>query len=457
MKLPSILSNLFGSKVTLKNKFNEAFLYGFGGYTQYDDKAPTYLEKGYNYNPIVYAIINQQSIKTASIPYYVKKVDDKQAHKRLKRLRMATKGDYSVQQQVRSMILENKAFSEADMPFPLEAPNISQTWTEFLSLYKCFLKLTGNVYIYLLAPEDGMNKGTPIQVYLLPSHLVQIVTRNKADMMGVESPVSGYILTYGRSYIKFDASNVIHIKYSNPNYDESGSHLYGQSPLRSALRNILSSNKALDLNIKTIKSGGAFGFIHGKQTAITEDQAKSIKERLLEMNSSPEDLSKIAGISAEIGFTRLSLTSDELKPFDYLNFDQKQIANVLGWDDKLLNSDAGAKYDNIAHARKRVITDNIQPDLLMFADAINTEFLPRFKGYEGTVLEFDFMELPEMQTDTTELVTWLKEALDRGVITRNEFRLAISYVVVEDDNMDKHTVSTDIMSLDEALETQFNI
>ena len=95
-------------------------------------------------------------------------------------------------------------------------------------------------------------------------------------------------------------------------------------------------------------------------------------------NSLNNDLSKIAGSSAEIGFTRLSLTSDELKPFDYLKFDTKQICNVLGWSDKLLNSDEGAKYDNIGYARRMAITDNIQPDLKLLANALNTQFLPYF-------------------------------------------------------------------------------
>ena len=87
--------------------------------------------------------------------------------------------------------------------------------------------------------------------------------------------------------------------------------------MRAALRNIESSNSAMELNIKTLKSGGAFGFIHGKGPAgITQAQAKELKERLIEMNASPENLGKIAGVSAELGFQRISLTSEELKPFD---------------------------------------------------------------------------------------------------------------------------------------------
>lgn len=444
---------------SLNNKFNQAFLWGLGGggYTLYDPKGTTYIDEGYNINPIVYSIINQQATKTASIPYYIKKIEDEIALKSLIRLRQATKMNMNAQQKVQHLLLESKAFQNNEMAFPMERPNANQNWTEFIALYKTFLKLTGNVYIYMLTVEDGANAGKPMALYILPSQDVQIIVKDHADYLGIESPIKSYILTQGRAYIEFEAENVIHIKYPNPNYGENGEHLYGQSPLRSALKNIMSSNSALDLNIRTLKSGGAFGFLHGKQTAITPDQAKELKERLTEMNNDPANLGKIAGVSADMGFTRISLTSDELKPFDFLNFDQKMIANVLGWSDKLLNNDQGAKYDNIGEERKRMITDNIVPDLNLLEDALNNYFLPRFKGYEGSRIEFDVMELPEMQEDAVALSGWLYDGLDKAVFNRNEVRKALRWVELENPDMERFTVQNDIITLEEAIDNEFNI
>jgi hypothetical protein len=437
------------------NPFNGAFLWGSGNSTHYDVNGQSYVDKGYNYNSFVYSIINQQATKTASIPYHVKKIEDKNAMKRLEAFELATKHNYTPQQQIRKVLLESKAYGEDYMPFPMERPNATQTWTEVLALYKTFMKLTGNCYFYLLSPSEGMNAGTPIQVYVLPSQFMQIVIKQNADMLSVESPIKEYMLIQSKSYITFEAEKVIHVKYPNPNYSESGEHLYGQSPLRSALRNIQSSNTAVDLNIKTLKSGGAFGFIHGKSTALTEAQAKEIKQRLLEMNGSPEDLSKIAGVSTEVGFTRLSLTSDELKPFDFLKFDKQEIADVLNWS--IDDSNRGDFGGTINEIKKTRITDNIAPDLDLLTDKLNAEFLPLFKGYEKSIIKFDFTELPEMQADIKDLVLWLKDALDRGVITRNEFRQAIRYVKSDDKNMDEYTVNTETMSLDEALNQDFTI
>lgn len=443
----------------LLNKYNRQFFSWIGGsFTFYDPNNETYIEKGYNKNPIVNAIVNQMATKTGSVPYYIREVKDKKAKKSLDKLLMSTKGDLSPSQHLKKYILETKAFNEDEIPFPMERPNINQTWTEFWILYKTFISLTGNAYMYIVSPENGANKGKPLQVYWLPSHLIQIIIKDNAKLLLDEDPIRGYMVTFSdQSFNEFDSEDVIHIKYANPNFGMNGEHLYGMSPLRAALRNIESSNDSLDLNIKTMKSGGAFGFIHGKSVGLTETQATAIKDKLTKMNNSHDALSRIQGASAELGFTKVGLTNEELQTFEMLKFDQKQIANVLRWDDKLLNNDDGAKFDNINIVRKRVISDNIVPDLKLLTDALNRDFLPRFKGFENTVLVFDVMELPEMQQDKKMISEWVKPMVDIGVLNKNEGRLALGFSLSEDKDMDIHTVATDIISLKDALDNDFSI
>ena len=64
------------------------------------------------------------------------------------------------------------------------------------------------------------------------------------------------------------------------------------------------------------------------------------------------------------------------------------------------------------------------------------------------------MELPEMQQDVKELTEWLNTALDRGVITRNEYRTSINFLEVDEDAMKRYTVQNDIIGLDEALDNE---
>jgi HK97 family phage portal protein len=426
----NILQNLTG-KLMGKNVYNEAFFSYLGaGYTSYDVDNKTYLNKGYNTNPDVFACITQMATKTVSVPYEVKIVNDKESYKKLKNFQRATAGNFDF------------------------IPNTTQTWSDVWALYKTYMKLTGNCYFYLLSPEEGANAGIPVQLYVLPAHLMQIVLKQKANMLSTESPIDHYVLIEGNTMIKFMAKDIIHIKYSNPNFDLSGSHLYGMSPLRAALRNINSSNSGIDLNVKTLQNGGAFGFIHGKGTPLSVDQANSLKERLVEMDASPERLSRIAGASGELAFTRISLTTDELKPFDYLKFDQKAICNVLNWPDELLNNDGKSKLGSTDtnQARKQAITDNILPDLTLLQDSLNKNFIKKFKGYENAVIEWDVDDLPEMQEDMSKKMEWLSKA----PLTPNEIRHALKYDMIVEDGMDTVWVDSNKQRITDVSMTAFD-
>ena len=360
------------------NPFNQAF-YSFlgGGYTQYDPNADVYLESGYLYNPTVYSVIRQMSDKAKTIPFGVKRIKDLNSKRLYDSYKTQTKGTITPQQYLKKGMLETKAFDEKTLPWPMERPNALQTWDDIDALYQVYLQTTGNFYLYCLT---GDFKTEPEAVYVLPAHLMQIVLKKNASMLGTESPIDYYILTEGDTYTQFSADEVIHIKLPNPEYDTLGSHLYGLSPLRAALRNIQSSNETIDLNNRTLKNSGAFGFITGKNYPLTHDQADDVKRRLENMRENTDHLGQIEGASAELAFTQISLTTDQLKPFSFLAYDEKQICNVLGWDDKLLNNDAGAKYDNVQWAQKRVLINTVMPTLDLFATAMTQYFLPKFKS-----------------------------------------------------------------------------
>ena len=91
------------------------------------------------------------------------------------------------------------------------------------------------------------------------------------------------------------------------------------------------------------------------------------------------------------------------------------------------------------------------PDLALIEDALNTEILKRFKGYENAVAYFDYSLLPEMQTDMKQMVDWLTIALKDGVITRNEYRQALNYETETFDVFNEYSVQFGMMPLIDAL------
>lgn len=438
------------------NAFNKAF-YKYVGqhFTAYDMLAETYLEKGYLYNSTVFSVISQRARKAQQVPFTVKRVADKQAKAKLDVIKIATKGLPRPNQLAKYKELEKKAFQEDIMEFPMKKPNELQTWASIIGLYETFMATTGNFYLYLLRGDFSKE---PLQVYVLPSHLIQIILKPNASLLGTESPIKSYMLIEGDKFVEFEAENVIHVKYENPEYGLNGEHLYGLSPLRAAIRNIQSSNYATDSNINAMLNSGVFGFLHGKGDQVLNDtQAKALKTRLKEMQASREYLGKMAAVSSEIGFTRIAMTTDELKPFDYLQWDEKQICNVLGWDNILLNDKTRATDNNVEQAEQRVVVNTTMPSLKLLAEALQDHFLPSFKGYDNVEFSFDFSELPEMQQDMAELVGWLGQALDRAVINRDTFREFLGLPKEDTTEMKAYTVIQDVIPLEEAINSDFRI
>jgi hypothetical protein len=431
-----------------KNLFNESIYKYVGGLTMtYNRDLETLMVKGYGENPDVNAIINQQASKTTSVPYCVKKIDDKEAYKKLKKY----PNNPTFQQKLAISKLKRKAYeSDTEMPMPIERPNVNQSWNDIFFLYKVFLKVTGNVYLYKQMIKEGPNAGKPLQMYILPSHWMQIVLKPNANFMSVDNPIDYYIMQQGNQFVRFPADEIIHIKRSNPFYDNNGSHLYGYSELMAAIRNITSSNNGIDNNTKTMLNSGVYGFIHAGDgaTPLTAEQGQSLKDRLVEMDNDSMRLSNIAGASAKLGFTRISLTTDELKPFDYLSYDRRTLANCLNWNVDLLNEEkngSGFGVDTMNEARKRVVTDNIKPDLDLLAEYLNLEFIQLYKGYEDAVIEWDISELPEMQTDMETMSKWVNAV----PLTLNERREVFNYEEMEDEMMNEVYIPTGIVNIND--------
>lgn len=443
------LATWLAPKKALTNAFNEAFfsLIG-GGWTAYDSSAKTYIEKGYNENPDVYAIVSQIARKFSSVPGVLKEVKDKKAKKELKRLYGQS---LTPQEVLRKSKLEIKAYSEdlEEIEEPLERPNYYQSETEFKALWETFMLLTGNAYQWILSPEDGANAGRPMERFLLPAHYVQIVLKKDYNLNSLESPIDHYILMMGNSFIRFEAKDIIHSKFPNPNYDLAGRHLYGQSPLEASKRDIQLSNTTIDHSNSTMANGGVYGFIHAKdgQTPLTDEQAQGLKARLIEMQASKQILGRIAGASAPLGFTQLSVDTDKMQPHTYSDAAQKRIANCLGWSTLLLNTDA--KYDNLDAAWQMAISNRITPDLAIYADDMNTHYYPRFKELRNAEVHFDVSELPEMQGDMKVLAEWMAIAIDNGAVKPKEFRIALRYPADDTPEADKFYMKQGVVPIEE--------
>jgi hypothetical protein len=120
----------------------------------------------------------------------------------------------------------------------------------------------------------------------------------------------------------------------------------------------------------------------------------------------------------------------------------------LNWNVDLLNEEkngSGFGVDTMNEARKRVLTDNIKPDLDLLAEHLNLEFIQKFKEYQGYELMFDISELPEMQTDMAEMANWINAV----PLTLNERREVFKYEPIEDSIMDEVYIPQGIININD--------
>ncbi len=135
--------------------------------------------------------------------------------------------------------LRSKALEEIendDIIDIFNKPNPLQNWTEFIELSVTFRLLTGNRYWKGTAPEFGANAGKFQEIYILPSQFTEILAGK-----GFSEPIGGYRVKFDPN-IKFEAEEVSHSKYPNPEYDTFGRNLYGLSPLRPGKKVLVKSN-----------------------------------------------------------------------------------------------------------------------------------------------------------------------------------------------------------------------
>jgi len=430
------VANFFGKQFVNKYNANALTQIGYVS-TAYNFNKIWTIQTALLKNPDVYSVISQQSNKVSSVPYYIRDIRD---NEELKRYDLARK-NYNLKDQLKT---KAKAFNGDYFPMPLERPNPLQNWNDFFYLTEMYYRATGNFFWYVL--RNSLNQ--PIGMWVLPAHYMKIYVKPDNESLELESPIAGYEMFQTPNVgIPFEENEVKHGKMPNPDWGINSEHLYGLSPLSSAYYNIenqIQANKHLS---KMFQSSGAFGFISAEGEVLDQEQAEQFTQRIKEMDANKERMAKIAGISTKINFTRVSLANDELMPWDALKWDRKTICNVLGWSDELLNNDgkSGLGGSEAKEARKSVITNTIQPDLIAIEEAFNS-ILKEFKGYQNRVLKFDVTQLPEMQEDIELLNKWAKEA----PITMNEWREMINFERIDEDGMDSVFVSRNLQPIEMA-------
>jgi len=409
-----------------------------------EDSFQTYVDKGYQYNADVYSVINLITRKAATAAPILYEIVDDRAFQKYKSF---TSNMSKPQDIAEANHLRQKALVEVDERHPiiqtLHNPNDFQSFYEFMDNYLGFKLITGNSYVYGVGAVTGPNAGKFKQLYVLPAHLTRIVSGGKYD------PVKGYTITTAYDFQEIMAEKVMHSKYWNSDYSVEGSHLYGQSPLRAALRVLQQSNDAQTASVKLLQNTGAQGILFDNSTDsyLSPEQAAEIQRKYKAEYSGPENAGNIIVTSAKVGWQQLGLSSADLEIMSAMKMNLRQLCNVYRVNSALLNDPDNKTYNNMYEARKALISDAILPELIAARADFNKWLVEPYNKSENKryFLDFDLDVFPELQEDKKEQIQYLERA---WWLTPNQKLEEMGYGRSEDPNMDKVYVSIQVQPID---------
>jgi len=401
----------------------------------------TYINKGYRYNSTIYSIINLITKSATTIPFQIYEVQNQNDLKRYKSL---TSGDLNFQSLHNAKMIQKKAMVELEstpLHELLERPNPAQSYATWLSELIAFGSLTGNRYIWGIAPDTGSNAGMYKELYILPSQSVEIVSG------GIFNPVKEYTLEYNGT-IRIDAEQVCHIKDFNPYYDGTGSHLYGMSPLKAGLRSLDANNEALTTGVKYLQNQTARGVLMSDEGDINEVQAKQLKEKFRQQYQGSNNAGDVVLSSKKLSWINFGLNASDLSLLEQYNASIKDLCNIYNVPVQLLNNTDTSTYNNVKEFKKSLYQNAVIPEMIKIRDELNRFLTPKFGN--NLYIDFDFSVIPELQEEMDKVVDQMSKA---WWITPNEKRSAMSFGVDdENEQMDKYYIPANLLPLSNEIE-----
>lgn len=398
------------------------FQYIGGNLIPYKTDKLTYIQKGYTKNDLVYSIVNLILNKAVQAPMGAYRIVDKKAFHMYKAFKDAMKSTMDVNTASKLHMLMRMAKGKAMELYTddsylndlLEYPNVNECMSEHNRGLWGWKLITGDYYEAGWEPvSGGLAKGKPMQLYGLPSQYISI--------MGTKTlPITEeyYLLQLGTE-IPYNAADILHEKYWNPEWDLHGNQLYGLAPLKAGLMRLQRSNEGQLRSAKTMENGGADVVAYLDNADLVKSDFRAALAQMNKMKSTWDNeqagnsnAGRAIWSTYKVGATRLGLTPVEMELLESEVVDLRFLCNVFGGvPSQLLNDSAASTMNNISEGEKALTTRCAFPLLTDRERSFNRKLrqLPAYRN--GNVyVEFDRTVYTELEEDKEKLVNWLNKS-----------------------------------------------
>ena len=361
------------------NRQARLFLERVGIVNSYDDNLRSYIEKGYQQNPVVYSVVNMIAKSVAKAKW---------------------KCVNSSGEEIQSPLLSRLMFQ----------PNALQKWRDLNEALTTHYLLEGNAF---LTGEygSGVNSGKYNTLYVLPTEDTQIISNNGRAINGFRVDFSFAQDT------EIPPQDMMWLRKPNPDFDESDNWLFGQSPFKAALPSIQIYNDARESLLWFQQNKGAQKIITNKtDDELAAEAVDELKKKLRAQAQGNANTGNIPIIDGMLDVVDVSSNLEALMLFQQMDQSAQEICNVVNFPSQLIGL-KDATYQNAKEAKKALWENCVIPMLEELKEGYNTWLTPQF----GDVwLDFDLSHIDALQEDKIMRFKAIKEGA--GMISINEAR-----------------------------------
>lgn len=374
-----------------------------------------YVRDGFNGNVTAYAAITKKGNAGAGIPWCLYKRPTSKGTRPVKVMTeaLATKAWRSGHAWSRKAVQTAEVDNHALLML-LERPNPLLGGAEFHAARISHLNIHGNSYITGAGP--GVDAGKPpLELWLMRPDRVAVVP-HPIEM------VSGYTHEVGGKEQAFKRQAVLHCRLFAADDD-----FYGMSPLRVAMRNILTVNEAVRWNYALLKNSARPAAAIVAQAGVTREGLNDLREDVDEIYSGAENAGRPLLLEGTMDIKNIGFGPAEMEWLAGMQHGDRRIAVALNMPPEMTGDGEGKTFANYKEARKAWYMEDVLPQADKDRDAFNTWLTPRYG--DGLYLDYDRDQIEALQEEQDLL--WSR--IERSTcLTSNEKRAALGYDGVQD-------------------------
>lgn len=394
-----------------------------GMWVQMTDDGRNYINKAYNANNYIRAIVEDIASKASTANVEIYKIKSKT---KARKYYSTIKSGFSSEKFIKSMVLKAQAFDQLEehpfLDLINQKPNTFQTGKQLKKELHGYKLVTGNSYMYASVKGEQYSDGKhPQRLWSIPSPAVNIVA---GDLI---NPVKGYEVNYYSEDL-IPTYQIAHFKDMNLVSDITGNQwLYGRSRLSSA-RDTIGGFKNANMAQNTLfQNMGPVGIVSGsgESSGLGEDQAVAIQDKFEQKHTGLHNGGKLVVTPADVKFTALGISPVDLNLIEAKGELLQELCALYNYPKE--NFEGSQNVASQGTADKKVITSCVIPLLSDFDDVL-TAYVREAYNDDSLVVISDIQHFEELQENRKQLAEWLNQA---WWIKVNEKRRVMDYDEVD--------------------------